>query len=160
MNLLQIFTPRRIRDRLVENIAQPVVDNPSSKEHFLENERPNPRRSYLPAIPTSLKQMRNDEPVVLQPIPEIDQCSVFANFLQKKDLLSSRLLKFDDKSENYMAWKHSFQSVIHELNISPSEELYLRVTYLGLSSTNQAISIRSSNPYNHEKGLQKLWNSL
>ena len=87
-------------------------------------------------LPTSLQRMRNDLRVVTQPIPGPDQCSEFAKFLLKKDLVFSRLSKFDGKPENYLAWKHIFQSMIHELNNSPSEEMDLLVKYLGPSSTN------------------------
>ena len=172
MNIPKTFAHRRIRDPLIYNIAQPVVNNPSSKELYPETRGPNPRPSHLPGtdfshsrlsanlspLPT-FWQMQNDLPVVQQPIPGADQCSEFAKF-PLKALFFSRLWKFDDKPENHLAWNHIFQSVMHELNISRSEEPDLLVKYLGPSSTNQAISIRSSNQHNHQKCLQMLWNCL
>ncbi|XP_061170566.1 uncharacterized protein LOC133179906 [Saccostrea echinata] len=90
----------------------------------------------------------------------VDQCSDFAKFLLKKDLVLTRLSKFDDRPENYLAWKHSFKSVMKELDISASEELDLLVKFLGPSSTPQAISVRSSNPLDHQRGLFRIWSRL
>lgn len=73
-------TPRRIRNPLVENIAQPYLDNTSSKKLFQDHERPNPLPNYLSGsdishsrlsayfatLPISLQPMRNDLLVVPQ----------------------------------------------------------------------------------------------
>ncbi|XP_062587767.1 uncharacterized protein LOC134249430 [Saccostrea cucullata] len=47
-----------------------------------------------------------------------------------------------------------------DLDISASEELDLLVKYLGPSSTPQAISVRSSNPTDHQRGRLRIWNRL
>jgi hypothetical protein len=106
-------------------------------------------------VPLSTSVQGEQNNLLSQHATGTDLCSEFAKYLLK-DLVFSGLSKFDDKPENYLAWKHSFQSVITELSISPSEELDLMVKYLGQSSTNQAVSIRSSNPNSHVRGLEKL----
>lgn len=70
-------------------------------------------------------------------------------FLLRRDLVFARLSRFDDKPDNYLAWKRSFKSVMEELGINPSEELDLLVKYLGPQSHEHAVSIRASNASDH-----------
>jgi hypothetical protein len=44
------------------------------------------------------------------------------SFLLKKELMINKLVNFDDKPENFMAWKNSFKSVILEASVSPAED--------------------------------------
>ena len=96
----------------------------------------------------------------LNPVTSNDRCSDFAKFLLRKDLVFARLSKFDDRPENYLAWKRSFQSVMEDLGINSSEELDLLVKYLGPQSHEHAVSVRASNAYDHSKGVERIWRRL
>lgn len=48
-------------------------------------------------------------------------------YLMRKEMVNSGLLAFDDRPENYWAWKSSFLAATRELNLSDQEELNLLV---------------------------------
>ncbi|MES9882784.1 MAG: hypothetical protein ABW185_18100 [Sedimenticola sp.] len=81
-------------------------------------------------------------------------------FLLKKELVFSRLTRYNDRPETYAVWKSSFLSVTTELNVSPTEELDLLVKWLGPESGKHATSIRASNVNDPSRGLQRLWDRL
>ena len=85
---------------------------------------------------------------------DVTLCTEFANIFAKKELLTSRLTKFDDSREFFAAWKISFTNVAKELKLTPIEELDLLIKWLGPSSSEQAKRIRVANANNQERGLQ------
>ena len=54
----------------------------------------------------------------------------------------------------------SFSIVAKELKLTPTEELYLLIKWLGPSSSEQAKRIRVANANNQERGLQLVWERL
>jgi hypothetical protein len=82
------------------------------------------------------------------------------NFLLRKDLMLQRLTSFDDKPETYAVWKASFQSVVSELGVTPSEEFDLLLKWLGPESRKYAASLRSANAAKPAIGLHRLWERL
>ncbi len=83
-----------------------------------------------------------------------------SRFLMKKELVLSRLTKFDDRPESYAIWKASFQTIVKELELSPNEELDLLVKYLGIESSRHAHSLRAANVHDPFKGLNRTWERL
>ncbi|CAG2239905.1 unnamed protein product [Mytilus edulis] len=83
-----------------------------------------------------------------------------AKFIVKKDLLISRIQKFDDKAEYFGSWKKSFCDTVKELSLSASEEVDLLVKYLGPESTKSAVSIRSANYLDLSKARDRIWERL
>lgn len=53
-------------------------------------------------------------------------------YLMRRELVSSGLMKFEDKPEDYWAWKASFISSTDDLKLSAREELDLLCKWLGL----------------------------
>ncbi|CAG2256000.1 unnamed protein product [Mytilus edulis] len=84
----------------------------------------------------------------------------FAMFLMKKDLLSSRIHKFDDCPENYVSWKDTFKRVVHEIGATATEELDLLLQYTGVNSRKQVISIKVANAGYPTSALERAWNRL
>ncbi|XP_035984492.1 uncharacterized protein LOC118558128 [Fundulus heteroclitus] len=84
----------------------------------------------------------------------------FANYLIRKELVSTGLMHFDDKPENYWAWKTSFMDATKELNLSPREELDLLAKYLGPKSSEQAKRIRAVHILNPAAGSLMVWQRL
>ena len=81
-------------------------------------------------------------------------------YLMRRELVSSGLLKFDDRPENYWAWKASFLSSTDDLKLSAREELDLLCKWLGPSSSEQAKRIRAVHIHNPPSGLRMLWQRL
>ena len=91
---------------------------------------------------------------------QVDLCSEFTKFIVKKYLLLSRLSKFNDKAEFYAVWKASFDNIMSELNVSPTEEMDLLIKWLGPESSKKAVSLRSANASNPQRGLERIWERL
>ncbi|CAG2217614.1 unnamed protein product [Mytilus edulis] len=78
----------------------------------------------------------------------------------EKDLIISRLLKYDDRPENYLSWKDTFKCVMSEIDASPAEEIDLMIKWLGPDSSRQINSIKISNSGNPTIALSRAWNRL
>ncbi len=61
----------------------------------------------------------------------------------KKDLLLSRLTKFNDKPEYFAVWQNSFTQIMDGLSVSPQDEMDLLIRWLGPDSSRQAASIHA-----------------
>ena len=83
-----------------------------------------------------------------------------SQFLLKKELLLTRLTKYNDRPESYAVWKAAFRSIMSDLNVTPNEELDLMVKYLGPESSTHATSLRVANVNSPERALKRLWDRL
>lgn len=90
---------------------------------------------------------------------QIQLCREISKFLMRKDLLLSRLTKFDDRSEYFDAWRLSFKNIVYELELSSLEELELLGKWLGPESSKYAQSIRVANA-DPDTACEKLWERL
>ncbi|XP_061189704.1 uncharacterized protein LOC133197612 [Saccostrea echinata] len=63
-------------------------------------------------------------------------------------------------SQNYTVWKLGFLNILKELRVSPIEELDLLTKWLGPESKKYALSIRSANTLQPERGLSLIWARL
>ncbi|XP_075534522.1 uncharacterized protein LOC142568489 [Dermacentor variabilis] len=81
-------------------------------------------------------------------------------FLCRKDLVSSGLIKFDDRPENFRAWKSSFKGVVRDLGLSAQEELDLLIKWLGPESSRQARRLKSVHVDDFSTGLNVVWKRL
>ncbi|XP_039885710.1 uncharacterized protein LOC120732292 [Simochromis diagramma] len=86
--------------------------------------------------------------------------SDLTRYLIRKEMISSGLLRFDDRPENYWAWKASFLSSIQDLGVTPQEELDLLSKWLGPQSAAQAKRVRAAYINNPTAGLQMVWQRL
>ena len=91
---------------------------------------------------------------------DVEFCSEFTKFIVKKDLLLSRLTKFNDQPEFYAVWKSSFDSIMLELQVSATEEMDLLIKWLGPESSKQAVGLRAASASNPIRGLQRIWERL
>ncbi|CAG2207701.1 unnamed protein product [Mytilus edulis] len=97
---------------------------------------------------------------IIKHVKQEDVNNNFAMFLMKKDLLSSRIHKFDDCPENYVSWKDTFKCVVHEIGATATEELDLLLQYTGVNSRKQVISIKVANAGYLTSALERAWNRL
>lgn len=80
-------------------------------------------------------------------------------YLIRREMVSSGLLKFDNRPENYWGWKKYFQDT-RDLSLTAREELDLLVKWLGSDSCSQAIRIRSAHVHNPTAGFTMVWQRL
>lgn len=83
-----------------------------------------------------------------------------AKYLVKRDLLTARFHKFDDKSEHYVSWKCTFQSVTREIEATPAEELDLLLRWTGEESSKQVQSLKVANAGKPVTALERAWKRL
>ncbi|XP_061885884.1 uncharacterized protein LOC133636154 isoform X3 [Entelurus aequoreus] len=83
-----------------------------------------------------------------------------AKYLVRSQLLTSELTKFDDKPENYLAWKSSFTNATESLDLKAGEEIDLLIKSLGPESVKHARRIRAVNINKSPAALQLIWDRL
>ena len=93
-------------------------------------------------------------------LPEPQGAPDLARYLIRREMVSSGLLKFDDRPENYWSWKASFLSATKDLNLSDTEELDLMTKWLGTESSEQAKRIRSVHVLDPTAGRNMVWQRL
>ncbi|KAI3352353.1 hypothetical protein L3Q82_005321 [Scortum barcoo] len=84
----------------------------------------------------------------------------FAQYMARRDLVTSGLYQYDDRPENFRAWYSSFAGAIAEVHLTPTQELDLMTKWLGKESSNQVKRIRSVHVTNPTLALQKAWERL
>ncbi|KAI3372121.1 hypothetical protein L3Q82_006974 [Scortum barcoo] len=86
--------------------------------------------------------------------------SDIARYFVRRELVSSGLTQFNDRPENYWAWKSSYINATRELNLNASEELDLLTKWLGRESSEHIRRIRSVHVATPAVGLQLVWERL
>lgn len=81
-------------------------------------------------------------------------------FLCRKDLLSIRMTRFDDRPDGFRAWASSFKAMTSGLDLSAQEELDLLIKWLGPESSAQSSRLRSVYVQDYEAGLNAVWKRL
>ncbi|XP_052089785.1 uncharacterized protein LOC127726448 [Mytilus californianus] len=89
-----------------------------------------------------------------------NEAQELAKFMVKKDLITSRLISFDDQPSHYSSWKISFQHIMTELDTNPLEQLDLLIKFLGPSSKQHAQNIRCANANNPDTAVRLIWERL
>ncbi|XP_076131007.1 uncharacterized protein LOC143112609 [Alosa pseudoharengus] len=125
-----------------------------------------PKQKYSPVTPDTKKKNTTATPPASHSercykySPPTPQTNVLAQYLMRKEMVSSGLLAFDNSPENYWAWKASFLAATKELNLSEQEELNLLIKWLGPKSSAQAMRIRSVHVNNPRAGVFMVWERL
>ncbi|XP_056377073.1 uncharacterized protein LOC130273782 isoform X1 [Hyla sarda] len=126
------------------------------------------RKTYNRGEQSRLSQVPH-QPYQPQPYPEFTprkyspdaaRATEVARFLMRREIVSAGLMKFDDRPENYWAWKSSFLSGTQDLDLTDREKLDLLVKWLGPESTEQAQRIRSVHVHDATAGLAMVWRRL
>ena len=84
----------------------------------------------------------------------------FVRYLACRELVATGLLQFNDKPQNYRAWKLSFQNATSGLNLTASEEMDLLLKWLGKESAEHVEQIRAIHIHRPEAGLTMVWDRL
>ncbi|XP_061836601.1 E3 ubiquitin-protein ligase LRSAM1 isoform X1 [Nerophis lumbriciformis] len=110
--------------------------------------------------PSQDQQRRHQGATNYMPSRDQSVISDLAKYLIRKEIVSASLMMFDDRPENYWAWKASFITAIGDLNLSHREELDLLSKWLGPKSAELAKRIRSVHIHDATEGLLMLWRRL
>ncbi|KAJ8315765.1 hypothetical protein KUTeg_007915 [Tegillarca granosa] len=87
---------------------------------------------------------------------QVEMCKLMTQMMAHKDIVLTRLVKYDDSPMHYVSWKQTFKDVINELGVNDAEELDLLLRWLGPASAKQAASIKASCGGNLLEALKKL----
>ncbi|XP_034384940.1 uncharacterized protein LOC117728244 isoform X1 [Cyclopterus lumpus] len=84
--------------------------------------------------------------------------SDFVRYFARRELVATGLLQFNDRPQNYRAWKRSFQNATRGLDLTPSEEMDLLFKWHPISF----LDTRGVNPIVQKLpfGLQEKWASV
>ena len=80
--------------------------------------------------------------------------------IARKDVVLSRLVKFNDSPVRFLSWKQTFSAVTRELGVTPAEELDLLIRWLGPESSRQAESMKVACEFDYPYGLKHIWSRL
>ncbi|KAL0168120.1 hypothetical protein M9458_036342, partial [Cirrhinus mrigala] len=83
-----------------------------------------------------------------------------ARFITRNQLISTGLTKFDDRAENYWAWKASFCNAIDNIGLTLAEETDLLIKWLGKESSEQARRLKAAYIRDPEGGIRAIWQRL
>lgn len=114
-------------------------------------ERTNPR-TY---IGTQSQTPRHMFPVSVSQPPD-----PLAQYLARRDLVTSGLYQFNDRPENFRAWRSSFTNAVAEVQLTETQELDLMSKSLGEESGQQIRCICSVHVNNAGLALRKAWERL
>lgn len=111
---------------------------------------------------TDLKE--SAQPFHPQRMPTANNCAPatehLAQYLARRDLVSSSLYQFDDKPENYHAWQSSYNNATQGLGLTATEELDMMTKWLGRESSDHVKRLRSVHVTNPVIALKKAWERL
>ncbi|XP_026010486.1 uncharacterized protein LOC113013640 [Astatotilapia calliptera] len=141
-------------------ITNPFITNTQTKTPPVNRERKQEQTVNTGVVDTYWSNSTKHTPNLNNCVPESSEMQQFAKYLIRKELVSTGLLQFDDKPENYWAWKTSFISATKDLNLSPREELDLLAKWLGPTSSEQAKRIRAVHTLNPAAGAKMVWQRL
>ncbi|XP_060758870.1 uncharacterized protein LOC132869609 isoform X1 [Neoarius graeffei] len=94
------------------------------------------------------------------PASMLHSAEPFAQYMARRDLITSGLYQYDDRPENFRAWFSSFNGATAEVALTPTQELDLMTKWLGKESSNQVKRIRSVHINNPKTALKKAWERL
>ncbi|VDI00113.1 Hypothetical predicted protein [Mytilus galloprovincialis] len=169
-----LLNEENMNEELPVHNSAPAVNNINTQtllrnEEHMNEELPIPLTRKIASPVTSANQIvQQIHKEVIEQLPDtnnnrtlsLNYGQELSKFLMKKDLIISRLLKYDDRPENYLSWKDTFKCVMSEIDASPAEEIDLMIKWLGPDSSRQINSIKISNSGNPTIALSRAWNRL
>ncbi|KAK3545643.1 hypothetical protein QTP70_008781 [Hemibagrus guttatus] len=157
VHMLKPETPQRghrltawdVRDSYNKPDTESIMQQPQRSVQIPSHKFQAPPFTSSPCKTTPQQSFNNDTNV-----------SEIARYLARRELVNSGLFKFDDRPENYWAWKSSFANAIEGLYLSATEQLDLLSKWLGEQSSHYVRRIRAVHTGNPDTGLRKAWERL
>ena len=111
-------------------------------------------------IPLYSELNPNCLPFTPTPTPFQTPMGTYIEFMARRELISNKIEKFNDRPENYHTWRGSFKNMIAVVKISPSEHLFLIIEYTTKESKRLAQRLRNAYIDNPGEGLKEVWYKL
>lgn len=137
---------------------EPVVRDPTEMTPTIHQSRTRqaaPSTTLNPSAPEFHGSDRR-----LPPSSDADGMRSYVDFMARRELIANKIEKFDDNPMNYHTWKASFNNMIKNVTISPSEELSLLIEYTTRTSKQLVQRLRNAYIANPDKGTAELWRKL
>ena len=135
----------------------------SEQKHHPENE-PGAKLKQEPdakqKIPLYSELNPNCLPFTPTPDPVQRTMDAYIEFMARRELISNKIEKFNDRPENYPTWRGSFKNMIAVVKVSPSEQLSLIIEYTTKESKRLAQRLRNAYIDNPGEGLKEVWYKL
>ena len=127
-------------------------------EPFMQAQVTQPQDTRPEVSPlTAVKLKPNAQAFTPALLPAHNVMSPYIKFMTRRELISNKIEKFDDRPENFHTWKGLFNNMIKGVNLSPSEQLSLMIE----NTTNESKRLvqRLPNTYieNPEEGTKEAW---
>ncbi|XP_071492621.1 uncharacterized protein [Diadema antillarum] len=90
----------------------------------------------------------------------VNVVSDISNVLLRKELVSSGLVKFNDRAFSYRSWKATLGRVITELQLTQSQEMGLIMKWLGKESSQLVSAIHDIHVDRPNVGVSRMWELL
>ena len=148
--------------------STPATDSPYRNKDTVVN-RPRKARfdnhSYASPTQNRRPQDNNVHPTPISNLVPPDHygdsnITDFVRYVARRELVATGLVQFNDKPQNYRAWKRSFQNATVDLDLSPSEEMDLLLKWLGKESAEHVEQIRAVHINHPEVGVARIWERL
>ena len=110
--------------------------------------------------PTAFKLNPNAQAFTPALLPAHNAVSPYIEFMARRELISNKIEKFDDRPENFHTWKGSFNNMIKGVNLSPSEQLSLMIENTTNESKRLVQRLRNAYIENPEEGIKEAWRKL
>ncbi|RXN37835.1 hypothetical protein ROHU_001681 [Labeo rohita] len=157
VHVLESETPPRQHRRMASDVRDPY------NEPDTQNMTQQPQRSVQTPCHKFQVPPFTSSPYKTTPKPSFNDdtnVSEVARYLARRELINSGLFKFDDRPENYWAWKSSFVNAIEGLHLSATEQLDLLSKWLGEQSSYHVRRIRAVHTSSPDTGLRRAWERL
>lgn len=84
----------------------------------------------------------------------------FIRYFARRKIVATVLVQFNDKPQNFRAWKRSFNNAVRGLDLTASEEMDLVLKWLGKESDEHAEQIRAIHINNPVAGIEMICKRL
>ena len=94
------------------------------------------------------------------PHPTEEKMETLIQFMARRELISNKIEKFDNRPENFHTWRASFKNTTRDVIITPSEELSLLIEYT--SGDSKCLVQRLHNAFIEKpaEGVKETWKKL
>lgn len=130
-------------------------------EPFMQAQVTQPQDTRPEVSPlTAVKLNPNAQAFTPTLLPAHDAVSPYIEFMARRELISNKIEKFDDRPENFHTWNGSFNNMIKGVNLSPSEQLSLMIENTTNESKRLVQRLRNAYIENPQEGIKEAWCKL
>ena len=150
-------TKQRVEEYINYQMRPAPVNNSEVKPENINPELP-PQNSQ--PEPVNVVSFLNPQAPVFSAVSQEQSTINTIEFLARRELISKKIEKFDDRPENFSSWKGSLENMMRGVKLSASEQLSLIIEYSTNESKKLAQRLRNAYIYDPGEGLKRVWEKL